>query len=85
MDDFGVWLLNVVNVTLGAATLLAVLAVMVGVVQQIVAPRKKRSAMTAELDGDMHRLFGGSAVAHHSSTPLMPVSMSGKSAPTGIG
>ena len=65
MEGFGVWLINVMNVTLGAVTLLAVLAAVGGTIHEILSRHKKRATLMAEMETDIRTLFHtGSSLAH---------------------
>jgi len=58
MDDPRTFWLIVTNVILGLAVVLAVLGVVTGTLCELVARRKKRRDVDAELDRDMRHFFG---------------------------
>ena len=59
--------LVVTNIVLGAAVVLLILAVATGTLCDFIVKLKRRHDAEAELDQDMHRMFGGLPFArkHH--------------------
>ncbi len=57
MDGLQTYWLNVMNIALGASTLVFLLSVLAGVGHEVIARRKKRKAVLHEIDSDVERLF----------------------------
>jgi hypothetical protein len=65
--------LTLTNILLAALVVLAVLAVLLGTLCEIVSERKKRASYEAELDHDMREMFAG---AYHSAILPRPAVVS---------
>jgi hypothetical protein len=59
MKDPRTIFLVVTNIVLGAAVLLLILGVVTGTLCELVVKLKRRHDAEAELDRDMHHMFGG--------------------------
>jgi hypothetical protein len=58
MSDPRTFWLVLTNIALGVAVVVLILAVVTGTLCELILKLKKRHAAGAELDRDMHRMFG---------------------------
>ncbi len=64
MDGLQTYWINITNISLGAVTLVCVISVLAGVIDELLSRRKRRKTVLREIDSDVQRLF------LHGVTPL---------------
>ena len=74
MNDPSTYWLTLTNVALGAVTLICLVAVAAGVLQEVAA-RRKKAAAASRLDEELASLVAGMADAHAFRVPGLGITM----------